>query len=84
MQTKHIVEAAVKVMSPALGASMARAAVHAHCEKLTPEGGEMTRDQFEVLLGKLAAGLTVFVGREKSAAIVDEVRRTLAGTGQPS
>jgi hypothetical protein len=38
----------------------------------------MTREQAESLLGKLATGLNVFVGRERSSAIVAQIREALA------
>lgn len=38
----------------------------------------MAREKAEALLAKLATGLSVFVGRERSAAIVEDLRRSLA------
>ncbi len=70
-------------MAPYLGENMARAWVRAHCQKLGIEEGEVTREKAEALLAKLATGLSIFVGREKSAAIVGEIRRSLAGMVGP-
>ncbi len=79
MHTEAVLETAARIMAPYLGENMARAA---HCQKLGIEGGEVTREKAEALLSKLATGLSVFVGREKSAAIVEEIRQALAGVAR--
>jgi len=38
----------------------------------------VSTDQLEALLGKLGGGLNIFLGRDKSAAVVAEARRALA------
>ncbi len=81
MQTEAVLETAARVMAPYLGENMARASARAHCRKLGIEGGEVTQEKAEALLSKLATGLSVFVGREKSAAIVEEIRQALARMG---
>ena len=82
MQTEAVLETAARVMAPYLGENMARASARAHCQKLGIEGGQVTREKAEALLTKLATGLSVFVGREKAAAIVEEIRQSLAGMGK--
>jgi len=79
MQTAAVLEAAARIMTPYLGENMARASALAHVQKLGIQGGEMTKEQAEALLGKLAPGLNVFVGRERSSAIVAQIREALAG-----
>jgi hypothetical protein len=78
MTTAEAVEAMVKVMAPYIGDTMARSATEAHCQKLGIAGGAVSRDQIEVLLGKLAGGLNIFLGRDKSAAVIAEARSALA------
>ena len=83
METEAVLEAAARVIAPYLGENMARASVRAHCQKLGTQGAEMTREQAEALLGKLAPGLNVFVGHERSSAIVAQIREALAQMGSP-
>jgi hypothetical protein len=74
----------VTVLSPYLGATMAEASIRAHGQKLGIEGPTLSASQLEALLAKLRGGLAVFVGREKTAAIVEKIRESLgtaAGDG---
>ena len=81
MDRDVVVSQIVEVLSPYLGATMAAASARAHCEKLGIAGREISAEQVEALIGKLGAGLSVFVGREKSAAVVSEIRRVVSGPG---
>jgi hypothetical protein len=78
MTTSEAVEAMVKVLAPYIGDTMARSATEAHCQKLGIPAGTVSREQIEALLGKLGGGLNIFLGRDKSAAVVAEARRALA------
>jgi len=58
---------------------MARSAAEAHCQKLGIAGaGAVRSDQLDSLLGKLGGGLNIFLGRDKAAAVIGEVRAALA------
>jgi hypothetical protein len=57
---------------------MARSAAQAQCQKLGVEGGTLAPEQLETLLTKLGSGLNIFLGRDKSAQVMTEVRRALA------
>jgi hypothetical protein len=81
MQTREVLDSVVRVLSPYLGATMARASAHAHCQRLGIGDGEISRDQVEQLVGKIAHGLAVFVGREKSVVIADEIRKAVGLSG---
>ena len=78
MTTTEAVDAMVRVMAPYIGDTMARSATEAHCQRLGIAGGTLTHDQIEALLGKLGGGLNIFLGRDKSASVIAEVRRALA------
>jgi hypothetical protein len=71
------------VLEPYLGATMATASTRAHCEKLGIAPGPMSGEQMESLLAKLQAGLAVFVGRDKVARLLAEIRAAL-GSAQAS
>jgi hypothetical protein len=77
MEKDAVVAQIVKVLSPYLGPTMAEASARTHCEKLGIAGREMTGEQTEALIVKLGMGLSVFVGREKSGAVVQEIRRAV-------
>jgi hypothetical protein len=78
MTTSEAVEVMVKVLAPYIGDTMARSATEAHCQKLGITSGPVSRDQLEALLGKLGGGLNIFLGRDRSAAVVAEARSALA------
>jgi len=82
-KTKDALDTIVGTLSPYLGETMARAAALAHCQKLgiVVEGTDITREQFDALLRKLALGLNIFVGREKAAAVVAEINAAMAARG---
>jgi hypothetical protein len=70
------------VMTPYIGSTMARSATEVHCQKLgiAPDA-DMSPEQLEALLGKLSGGLNVFLGRDKAAAVVADVRSALVAEG---
>ena len=78
MKTGDTVDAVVKVLAPHIGDTMARSATEAHCQKLgISAAGPVAPEQLESLLGKLSGGLNIFLGRDKSAAVIGEVRQAL-------
>jgi hypothetical protein len=79
-KTKDALDTIVAVLSPYLGETMARSAARAHCEKLgiVADGADITREQLDALLRKFAQGLNIFIGREKSAAVVGEIQAAVA------
>jgi hypothetical protein len=78
MKASETIGAVVKVLAPHIGDTMARSATEAHCQKLgIASAGPVRPDQLESLLGKLSGGLNIFLGREKSAAVIGEVRQAL-------
>jgi len=81
MLASDAVQVMVKVMSPYIGDTMARSAAEAHCQKLGFGGGPISSAQLEALLGKVGAGLNIFLGREKAASVIAEVRRELQQPG---
>ncbi|HXK09350.1 MAG TPA: hypothetical protein VMT70_06895 [Vicinamibacteria bacterium] len=82
MTTSEAVEVMVKAMAPYIGDTMARSATEAHCQRLGI-AATMSRDQLEALLGKLGGGLNIFLGRDKAASVVAEVRAALAALEAP-
>ena len=83
MTTSEAVDAVVEVVSPYIGSTMSRSATEAHCQKLGIAGGSVSPEQVESLLGKLGGGLNIFLGRDKSASVMADVRRALAAREGP-
>ncbi len=77
MLARDAVQVMVRVMSPYIGDTMARSATEAHCHKLGVGDGPMSDQQLEALLAKVGAGLNIFLGREKAATVIAEIRREL-------
>jgi hypothetical protein len=77
LSTSDVVQTIVRAVAPFLGETMARSAAQAHCQKLGISGDQMQPSQAEALIGKVGSGLNVFVGREKAAALVAELRRAI-------
>jgi hypothetical protein len=78
MLTNEALPIVVKVMAPYVGDTMARSATEAHCQKLGIAGGSIDPAQVDELLAKLGAGLNIFLGKDKSATVIAEVRAALA------
>ncbi len=78
MLTSEAVPIMVKVMAPYIGNTMARSATEAHCQKMGVADGTLGPEQLEALLGRLGAGLNIFLGREKATVVIAEVRQALA------
>jgi len=82
MNTSEAVTVIVKALAPYVGETMARSATEAHCQKLGIAGA-MSPDEREALLAKLSGALNIFLGRDKSASVVAEVRNALLALGGP-
>ena len=81
MPTESVVEALTQTLTPYIGATMARSAVRAQCARLGLGAEVVSGAEAEGLIVKVGNGLNVFLGREKAAVVVDEMRRTL-GPGE--
>jgi hypothetical protein len=69
----------VAELAPLIGANMARSTARMHCEKLGLTAAAAW-DAADVgrLLDAFAPGLRVFVGKHKTAEVLDQIRRKLA------
>lgn len=79
-KAKDALDTIVGMLSPYLGETMARAAALAHCQKLgiVVDGTEISREQLDALLKKLAQGMNIFIGREKAVVVMGEIRAAMA------
>jgi hypothetical protein len=77
LKTEEVLAELARVLSPYVGATMAEASARTQCQKLGLGGPTLEKEQIEALIAKLGSGLTVFVGRQKSQAVVEEMRTVL-------
>lgn len=80
MSTDQALLTIVRVVGPYVGETMARSAAAAHCQKLGI-AGEIGGEQLEALVTRLGSGLNIFLGRDKSARVVAELRQALQAGG---
>jgi hypothetical protein len=75
--TNDVLDSINGILAPLIGKLMARTAAGAHCRDLGIQGGTIGRDQVDALIAKLGLGLIIFLGRDKTAAVVDAMRRAI-------
>lgn len=68
----------VSVLAPLLGENMARAGVQAQLQKVGA-GQSLSASEVEALVEKLGRGLVVFLGRAKTATVVESMRSAVRG-----
>jgi hypothetical protein len=83
VQATDAVTVIVEIMAPYIGDTMARSAALAHCRKLG-FGETLSPGDLDSLLRRLGAGLNIFLGRERSEAVLAETRRALEAAGRAS
>lgn len=81
MVTSDAVQVMVRVMAPYIGDTMARSAAEVHCRRIGVMDSTIEPAQVDVVLQKLETGLNIFLGREKSVAVISDVRRALQAAG---
>jgi hypothetical protein len=81
VKTDDVLAELARVLSPYVGTTMAEASTRAQCQKLGLAGPTLEKDQIASLIAKLGSGLAVFVGRQKSQAVVEEMRQALGVGG---
>jgi hypothetical protein len=80
-KTAEVLDSIAGVLSPYLGRMMARASAGAHCKDLQIDGDLVDRQKVDALVERLGKGLNLFLGRDKSTLVVEEMRRALERLG---
>jgi hypothetical protein len=83
VQASEAIRVIVEVMAPYIGDTMARSAALAHCRRLGL-GETLSPTDVEALLARLGSGLNIFLGRDRSTAVLAETRRALEAAGPAS
>jgi len=81
MQKQEMVDLVAAGLSRYLGTTMAAASTRMQCEKLDL-GATVNEADLEALLSRLAGGLNVFLGREKTNLALDEIRAAVKGASR--
>jgi hypothetical protein len=74
----EVLDALASVLSPYLGETMARASAQAHCDKMGVRGDVISTSEVDAVVGKLASGLNVFVGRERAVGVLEQMKKAVA------
>jgi hypothetical protein len=77
LKTAEVLDSTAGVLSPYLGKLMAQASAGAHCRDLQIDGDSMDRQKVDALVERLGKGLNLFLGRDKSKQVVEEMLRAL-------
>jgi hypothetical protein len=72
-QRVDVLSTIVRGLTPYVGATMARASTHGVSEKLRLSRAELTGAEARTLVDALAPGLAVFIGRDKSRTVIEEI-----------
>ncbi|HEX9941885.1 MAG TPA: hypothetical protein VGG03_07715 [Thermoanaerobaculia bacterium] len=80
-KTAEVLDSIAGVLSPYLGKMMAQASASAHCKDLQIGGDLVDRQKVDALVERLGKGLNLFLGRDKSKLVVEEMRRALDRLG---
>lgn len=81
---QQVLEILVRVLTPYLGAAMAGAAARGLCQKCAVNGENIARAQIERLIEDLAPGLHVYIGKEKTQAVVRQIWSAIDALGGDS
>ena len=77
MQGQAMLLAIAEAIAPYVGATMAKSSVEAHCKRLGIETEKLNQSQLDPLLRQIGLGLNIFIGREKTDAVITNIRTTL-------
>jgi hypothetical protein len=63
-----------EIITPYVGTMMARSSIEMYCKRLGIAGDVMDRNQLDQLLRQLSLGLNIFIGRDKTETVIQEIR----------
>lgn len=81
LKTSEVLDSIAGVLSPYLGKMMARASAGAHLKDLQIDGEMVDPKKVDALVERVGKGLNLFLGRDRSKLVVEEMRRVLNGLG---
>ena len=76
--TGSVLQVIHEQLSPYVGKLMASTAAAAHCRELGFHDAVLEQSQVDLLLQKLQLGLIIFLGRDKTEAVVKDMQSAIA------
>ena len=77
MDANPIVRMIATALAPYIGEMMARSSVESHCKRLGLDPKTIDRSKVDSLLHQIGLGLNVFIGRDKSEAVMRDIRASV-------
>ena len=77
MEANPVVRMIATALTPYVGQMMARSSIESHCKRLGLDMSKLDGSELERLLHQIALGLNVFIGREKSEAVMRDIRSSV-------
>lgn len=77
---KKVLQVVEDQIAPFIGGTMAQASTLVHCQKLGIVSDSISKEEVESLLDRIGKAMLVFVGKEKSERILNDIHTSL-GTG---
>jgi hypothetical protein len=75
MHASTVLTAIANAITPYIGHMMAQSSIEMHCKRIgITGGGTIDRLQLDELLRRLALGLNIFIGRDKTASVIEQIR----------
>jgi len=74
LQATTILTRIAAIITPYIGTMMARSSIEMHCKRLGIAGDVIDRGQLDQLLRQLSLGLNIFIGRDKTETVMQEIR----------
>jgi hypothetical protein len=77
MAANPVVLTIATALTPFVGQMMARSSVEMHCKRLGLDASKLEGSELDRLLHQIALGLNVFIGRDKSEAVLRDIRTSI-------
>ena len=77
MEANPVVRMIATALTPYVGQMMARSSIESHCKRLGLDMSSLEGSEVDRLLHQIALGLNVFIGRDKSEAVMRDIRLSI-------
>ena len=77
MDANPVVGMIASALTPYVGQMMARSSVETHCKRLGLDMSRLDSSALDRLLHQIGLGLNIFIGREKSEAVMRDIRASI-------
>jgi hypothetical protein len=79
MEASTALTVIAEAIAPYIGRTMAQSSIDIHSKNVGITDGSIDDRQLDELLRRLGLGLNIFIGRDKTTALVDEIRLNMKG-----